>query len=90
MNNSFGILGLTCLRSIMKDEVVSISQFKERMKALNISLVPFEIEQIIAYITPSTEEIDTAAVVRCIQGRPMSNYNPSRAKEIYAKSDGSW
>ena len=81
----YGILGLCVLRyGLGNSEFLSFNQLKNGIQSIGIDVKPYELNQIAAFVTPSTEEIPTERFIEALKGN-NSTFNPSPVEKVYAE-----
>jgi len=63
-----GVLALACLRSKMGTGIISCAQFKTRLASTGVKLALAEVNQILAYFSP-TDDINVDSMVRMVVAR---------------------
>eukprot|EP01006_Ploeotia_vitrea_P004380 TRINITY_DN114445_c0_g1_i1.p1 TRINITY_DN114445_c0_g1~~TRINITY_DN114445_c0_g1_i1.p1 ORF type:complete len:352 (-),score=-4.24 TRINITY_DN114445_c0_g1_i1:83-1138(-) len=80
---TYGILGITILRGVIGNiEELSSMDFKNIIKKLNINMTRVEIEQMIAYLTP-TDSFATTRLFNVVKGNMEGNDANKLAEEKY-------
>lgn len=86
---TYGVLAMSVLRSCIGNGNMAVSEFKRGMVGTEVKAQSFELDQMVAFVTPSNAEIDAAQFLRTIKGRPDGAFDASVSKSIFAAAEAS-
>eukprot|EP01036_Dinobryon_divergens_P026673 gene26674-35349_t len=69
----YGILGLCVLRfSLGNSDFITFRNLKASISSIGVDIKPYDLNQIVAFVTPSTEEIPTKSFIDALKGSTPS------------------